>query len=59
MMAEAEAWTPNMALLLLGSCCVFVSYAVTMAAERDVAKSLAVLLSVLSVTVKNVWNTGG
>lgn len=35
MMAEAEAWTPSMALLLLGSCCVLVSYAVTMAADRD------------------------
>lgn len=35
MIAEAEAWTPNMALLLLGSCCVFVSYAVTMAVDRQ------------------------
>lgn len=35
MMADAEAWTPNMALLLFGSCCVLVSYAVTMAVDGD------------------------
>lgn len=35
MIAEAEAWTPNMALLLFGSCCVLVSYAVTMAVDAD------------------------
>lgn len=33
MIAEAEAWTPNMALLLFGSCWAFVSYAVTMAVD--------------------------
>lgn len=68
MIAEAEAWTPNMALLLFGSCCAFVSYAVTMAVDGDKAvKNWAFhfqptagksINSILNIRKQNILSTG-